>query len=437
MRDSTKSTWFFSLIAAASVITPSAGWCQMEYQVKPILKLGDRVGSQQTQPESAVLIGSLNDRGQLIFSAASASGGQLLLKHTNGQTVVVATPGGAAPAGKWPQSLFFFAPISMNQSGAAVFAAPATLGATSLVGTFLLDDTTHTISTLARDGMPATDGLVFGEGGGPSPVINNHGDIAFSAAVRDATGRLLGYGVFLLSQDGRLQAVALPGQTLADGDKITTAYSPSLDDTGTVAFMAVTQEAASGDSTAHIAHATATGRSPFLWENGKLLSLPEDQLTAAADLPPLGFAGVWLNNKNRNVLLTGLVNSPSGVVTCPYLLANGQLRPVALPNAPMPGGGNFVSLQDAGISFADELGRHAILALLDDGSTAAYRMDPNGSLTLILKSGTTTDLGPVTNVGQGTSVSRGVSLNSQGQVALTLRIADRDDWVVVLTPPSP
>jgi hypothetical protein len=144
-----------------------------------------------------------------------------------------------------------------------------------------------------------------------------------------------------------------------------------------------------------------------------------------------------LNNQNRNVLLTGLVESAAGHVPCPYLLADGVLKPLALPGTPMPGGGTFLTLQDAGVSRASEAGQHAFLALLQDGSTAAYRVEPGGQLSLILKSGTATPLGTVTNVGQGSLLSRGVCLNRQGQVALTVRIADLVDTVVLLTPPIP
>ena len=103
----------------------------------------------------------------------------------------------------------------------------------------------------------------------------------------------------------------------------------------------------------------------------------------------------------------------------------------------MPGGGSFLSLQEVGVSSANERGQHALLAVLKDGTTAAYRLDADGRLSLILQSGATTSLGPITNVGQGAILSRGIGLNRQGQVAVTVRVADRTDTVVLLTPRSP
>ncbi len=115
----------------------------------------------------------------------------------------------------------------------------------------------------------------------------------------------------------------------------------------------------------------------------------------------------------------------------------------------MSGGGTFKALQFGpgegvlrrggfanGVSFANEAGEYAFLARLQDDSTAAYRLDPEGQPTLILKSGTATDLGTITNVG-GAGSSFGIGLNSKGQVAMTVRVNDGADTVVLLTPIAP
>src|SRR2546422_67111 len=87
-----------------------------------------------------------------------------------------------------------------------------------------------------------------------------------------------------------------------------------------------------------------------------------------------------------------------------------------------------------GVSAANEAGEHAFLAILEDNSTAAYRMDAAGKLSLILKSGTTTDLGTITQVGSGDAAP---NLNSKGQVALTVQLDGGNDTLALLTPTAP
>jgi hypothetical protein len=150
---------------------------------------------------------------------------------------------------------------------------------------------------------------------------------------------------------------------------------------------------------------------------------------------------VLVNNKNRSVLVAAdLAGATSGPGL--YLVADGQLTPVAVPGQPMPGGGQLRSLGDVhtgggqpvvfGVSAANAAGQYAFVATLDDGATAAYRIDADGTLSLILKSGTTTDLGQITRVGPG-----GIAINSQGQVALPVTIDAGPEAIALLTPVTP
>jgi hypothetical protein len=92
------------------------------------------------------------------------------------------------------------------------------------------------------------------------------------------------------------------------------------------------------------------------------------------------------------------------------------------------------------VSAPNSLGEHAFMATLADGSTAAYRMDAEGKLSLILKSGATTELGQVTRIGKtsfATGLARGgwgIGLNSKGQVALPVQINGGPETIVLLTP---
>ena len=103
----------------------------------------------------------------------------------------------------------------------------------------------------------------------------------------------------------------------------------------------------------------------------------------------------------------------------------------------MPGGGNFLTLQQNGVSSANEAGQHAFLAFLQDGTTAAYGVDTDGKLSLLLKSGTQVPLGQITSVGPGSGLSQGIGFNKKGQVGLTIGIANGPGMVALLTPSAP
>jgi hypothetical protein len=161
----------------------------------------------------------------------------------------------------------------------------------------------------------------------------------------------------------------------------------------------------------------------------------------------------WINNKNNHVLLWKddslfLLNRPDDPS------ANGMSGSDMLIHVAEEGSeivsdgtsdGKLAKLQVRtsaqgpwllhGISYANEEGQHAFLATLANGDTAAYLMDADGKLSLIIRSGMMTDFGKITDVGG--ALSFGIGLNTKGQVALTVRFADGPDTVVLLTPVAP
>jgi hypothetical protein len=99
----------------------------------------------------------------------------------------------------------------------------------------------------------------------------------------------------------------------------------------------------------------------------------------------------------------------------------------------MPGGGRLAAI--GSVSFASEAGQHVFLATLDNG-TAAYLLDAEGSISVVLKSGALTGLGRVAVVGSGSTVlpSSGIGLNSRGQIALPVRIDAHPPMILLATP---
>jgi hypothetical protein len=308
----------------------------------------------------------------------------------------------------------------MNGRGDVVFAGLLVkLTNRSAGGTFLWDEAAGKLVPVALPGMPSVPGQTFEWAAGEAPAINDRNEIALVGTVQVA-GRS-SPGVFFRGLNGKLQPVALPDQPLPGGGKAAAASRPSLNDSGVLVCLVKRQ----GEEVEY----------PYVWENGTLRPLPVESVVPPRGRLLLGFAGAWLSNRNRNVLLAAHVHSLGGHLQGLYLLAGDKATPLALPSQEMPGGGRLWTLQDGGVSVANDAGQHAFLALLQDGSTAAYRVDVDGKLSLILRSGATTPLGKITQVGSNDGSSRGIGLNSRGEVALPVTIANGPAMIVRVTPP--
>jgi hypothetical protein len=396
----------------------SVAGAQTTYKVQPIVKFGDTVEDVVIKTTNGDFeIGALNDNGQLVFLAENKAGGEVLLQYAGGKLTPIVVGGRDAPGGKWPRSVAVYSPVNMNQSGNIAFAADIVVANKLTSGTFLWDVKAQKLTAVALKGMPAVNNLAFEGGGGYAPVINNSGEIAFPAAVKNAIGKAQ-HGVFLLGRDGKLLPIALPDQDLPGGGKVLGAGWPSINEAGMVALL--------------VAREGETDWSSYLWEVGTLRPLA----VIGMDAPGGGKFTVawdaWVNNKNQNVLVDAAVGSSRGL----YLFVEGKFLPVAVPGQQMPDGGKLKEIRYR-VSFPNEAGQHAFVATLEDKTTAAYLMDADGKLSLILKSGTQTELGTITGVGRGAGRSFGIGLNSKGQVALTVNIAGGPDTIVLLTPTAP
>lgn len=390
----------------------------------PIARVGDPVEGLAIPLDGSFHVGPLNDAGQLCLIAETESGEQLLLQYGAGKLTPVVLPGGEGPLGKWPQTLWLYPPPGMNRHGFILFSGLLVSGSGGpAAGTFLWEAVSRKLVPIALPGMQFAADQLLDWAGGPSPVVNGRGEIALVVNVRSASGRSFP-GIFHRDAEGRLTPVALPDQRLPGGGRVAFAVRPSLTDAGTLAFLVRRQG--------------AELEQPYLWERGRLTALPVSGVTVPRGLDFERFSGIWLNNGNRTALLSGELHSSSSRQhrhhVALYRFASGRIRPVVLPGQPMPGGGRFETVQEMGVSTGNDRGQHAFLATLEDGATACYLLEPDGGLSLLLKSGAGTDLGTVTGVGHGSSGSRGVGLNNRGEVALTISLADGPDAVVLLSP---
>jgi hypothetical protein len=388
-------------------------------------------GGVRIPPDDILGTGPLNDSGQLYIDAGTLDGSHpdILLQYSGGSFTPLEAAGRTGPAGVWPMDTFAAGPSpqSMNQQGNLAFAV--TSPGSNPLGTFFWKAAAQTLAPIALKGMPAGGDLTFTVPGGTTPVINNHDQVALPCVVEDASGQA-GPALFLRAADGTVQPVVLPGQTLLDGVANDGPFSPSIDDGGRVAFLAQRH----GDSQF----------SAYVWQQGTLApALIVGTKTPAGAVTSV--SSVLLDHQDTGMLMTaGIGGSPNQGI---YRLLNGQLTPLVTPGQGMPDGSQFATLPTliagqegqiwnaAPISDGDAAGIRVFLATLQDGSTAAYLLHPDGTTALVLKSGMTTPLGQITQLGNPGGTAAGP--NRTGQIALTVRIDNGPQTLLLLTPAAP
>jgi hypothetical protein len=405
-----------ALATGLTLLAPGAARADITYTVQPIVKTGVTVAGVTVKKDGFIYIGSLNDRGQLIFGADNAAGGQALIQYADGTFTPIVVAGGQAPVGKWPKNVVIGVAVSMNAQGNAAFTVRDP-GLDAWTGTYFWNATAQQVTPVALAGMPAANNLPFLEMfAGATTTINNRDEIAFGGYLRNAAGQPR-RGAFLWSRDGKLVPLALPDQELPGGGQSEVSGLGTLSDAGVVAFTAVRP----GDS--------PETRSAYLWEQGTITPI----VGVGTEVPGGGkLVSVWMlrvNNKDRHLLVAAtLTDGHSGPYGL-YRLADGTLTPVAVPGQEMPGGGKFDAFQ--WVSEANAAGQHAFDATLKNNAEALYLLDADGKLSLILKAGMSTALGRITGVFGGV----GIGLNTRGQVAVPVSIAGIPGYVLVLLTP--
>jgi hypothetical protein len=399
------------------------------YTLKSIVKLGDQVGDIALKQEGGSFdVGPLNDRSQFSLLTTNAAGANVLFQFTDERLIPVVVPGREYPGGKWPDDVVVHS-HDINWPGNVAFSAASRSEPNEHNGAFLWDGKTKHVTGLARPGMPAAD-RALPLSGYHSLAITDSNEAALSIAVDDETP--LRFGLFYRSRDGSLTPVALPDQLLPDDQKLRMALFPSLSNTGVVAFL---EGEVLPDQPAKL-------ESAYVWEQDTIQPVARAGMVLADGGKIAAVGGVWVNGGNRSLLVAARLQETDAYGL--YRFADGRLTPLLVPGQELPGGGKYENLlggtpEGSGylqsVSAGNLAGQHVFLARLEDGATAAYRLDAAGKVSLVLKSGAATELGEITSVGGGPSYA--VGLNSFGQVALVVRIRDGVDTVVLLTPAAP
>jgi hypothetical protein len=342
----------------------------------------------------------------------------------------------------WPHNVTIARPLSVNAQGNVVFTTAVSYGG-SPWSTYRWDAATGHTTPLALKGMPATGNLTFTLGGGFAPAINSSNEVALIGRVKDAAGNA-GYALFRLSRDGKLERVALPHETLdpyepLGGGKINIdPYAmPSINDAGAIAFLA---------------HPEGTAQqNAYLWDHGGVTPVLTIGEPGPRGSKITAIRGVFLNSQNHNVLVVAATDQTGAGRFGLYRVLNRKAYPVAAPGDPMPGDGRLQTIQyltqdseyivqpSVAVSAANSLGQSAFLATLEDGSHAAYRMDADGTLTLIMNGGAPAKPAHVAAATRRMTFVAGSrpSINRRGQIALAAKYEGGPAMVVLLTPKSP
>jgi hypothetical protein len=385
----------------------------------------------------------MNDRGQiaLVTKTQESKGHEVLGVLANGQFTPIATAGGPSPDGKtWPTNVSF-APY-MNEAGNVAFAAVV---GNNFLGVYFWDAAKQTVIPLAVPGTPLAGDMLFANsgpafGGAVGIALNNRDEVAFVAHVKPASGAAYD-GVFLRRADGQIDPVAIAGDPLpgqAGNLKQLSDGILGVNDAGQVSFNA------RGTGTPDITGANGFhANSTYLWDNGTIRLVAE----SGTEIPGLGatqgFITLGPNNQNSDVVLMTFTRTSPG--TGGFLRWHqGQLDPVLVLGQTLPGGGQFKG------GFVDLVGANALgqypidVEFTENGQTGtgAYRIEPDGTLSLIARTGMTTPLGTLTRITPAlrtgsSSSSDGIGINRQGQVALTAQIDNGPDVILLLTPKSP
>jgi hypothetical protein len=419
--------YFAALALIGLMATGTSAQADTTYRMQVIAKVGDQVGNSTITHFGAV--GDLNNTGALMVSVEMPGGNRAALQYSSGRMVAVVVAGLAGPSGNWPEPVGIQNPIRMNQKGDA--ALNVALGNEYFHGAYFWDFAAQKLSTVAEMGMPAVPGFKFGRNiRALAPAINNRDEVAIGLYGETDAGSD-GIGIILVGRDGAMQPVALPDQLVSDGARISPVGSLILNDSGLAVFLAQRDKD------------EARSASAYLWEKGTLTPLVLVGADAPGGARVARVSAVRVSNQGRKFLVAAhLDNDPDRAGL--FFAADGRLRAVAVPGQEMPGGGKLDTIPERStntghtlahpnISGATETGEYAFQADLEDGSQAIYRLGADEKLSLVVRTGTKTDLGVIATL----NPNPGVTLNDHGQGAVIIETDAGAELLAVLSPIQP
>src|SRR5262249_52785572 len=190
----------------------------------------------------------------------------------------------------------------------------------------------------------------------------------------------------------------------------------------------------------------STAYSAYVWEWGESNPVMLSGATLQRGIQITDVGCVAVNNRDRSVLAAATTSRVPGSRYGLYRVLTGTVTPIVEPGRAMPGGGTLQSVQFSpsdesgpplmGVSEANAGGQHAFLATLTDGSAALYRLDPDGTITPVLRTDPVpTPADPDLSAPDLTfTPGSRPCINDQGQIAVSLRRSDGQSVLLLLTP---
>jgi hypothetical protein len=397
-------------------------------QLRPVLKSGDKL-LDRTVASFGPNAFSSGPIGALIV-AFDTNGKRLLLQSSPGRELAgIAAEDGDAPVGKW--SFLALPPafaLDMNVQGSAMFGASIVSSSATISGIFLWDAVSQRVVPAVVQGRPIGGQLTLQSVSFGALATNNGTEIASAGTVFNAANQHTANVLIFLGRDGRLQTFPLSDERLPDGDTLGPGLPTNLalNDDGVISFLSSRQ--------------SDLAQGIYRWVKGTVMPTG---VVEGGDAPGGGtFARIdriWMDKRDGSILVAARVrdvNAATGL----YRFADGKLSALAAVGQAMPDGSIGAGLPKGypQVTASNDAGQFAFVTTLADGGTAAYLIDADGTLTLLIKSGAPTELGTVSKINSPGQFGSNIGLNDHGQVALPVQVnGSAGDVILLLTPLGP
>jgi hypothetical protein len=266
-------------VVAASTVSSEANGTLLLNDKSSLKVVADSSPGSAVDPNGDVA--AINNLGEIAFNGfdpASQTSGTFL--NSSGQTRLLLSAATPLPGGGTLGNPINLALNNLDQLAFMAQPFPGPAGVFTAINGI--------VTPLATDGAAAPGGgnflLFFGLS---QPVINDHGDIAFSSLLTGVSGGFFGSSGVFLYEDGTLSRIVGPGDPSPDGGVFLFADSPSINSSGDIAFFAET---------------SAFGFGAFVYSHGLFT-----QVAVAGDFinnVGLGFVDQPVINNNGHIAFT-------------------------------------------------------------------------------------------------------------------------------------
>lgn len=430
------------LLGLTAILSQIALSQPSHYTFTPIANLNDYGGYFEPA--------TLNNRGEVLFAPAMASGGEGVLLWRKGALSIIATGGQPAPGG----GVFDYtlSPVQMNENGDVAFIMtrdygnePPILGLDA--GVYRYNSRTG-VAPVMLPGMPAPGGGVFW-GSFFFVSINNRGDVYFPAmacttstlsyasqACPDNSPGVLALGVYKADAKGSITSVVKAGDAAPGGNYFDFANDPATNERGDVAFVG------------HVFTDPCYGGlqffpygcedSVFFKRESTGVIVPIAKVGTPSPIPGKNYGDTFspmVTPEGDVVFFSDLSGKHDGSRHAVFLYTRGRTIPIVWEGVSMPGGGTFLNTYGGQDIAVNNRGDIAFSATLTDGTQGIY-LWRQGQLSVVAKTGTKTGAGVIANVddfGVGQASSQ-VWINDAGQILFMARFQGGGGALLVATP---